>query len=231
MKKILGKTYLLSNKLEVEIKRNPSHYYCTELFLKDQTEKDTVLNLNLSNNVKIEIITKFYYIGETKDLKIPIYSFGYFAVPKSLTNDFYYEEPNGFDINTGKSIQKYIKEKEVKELIFKYVKKNLKKLLKKINPPILIRGVMNDFKNQNKRYKEIDEIISSYYDKNIVNIEKYVGKRRELNDFEWKLYKYFDFVWDKSDKEILVYTKKLECKKEKEVLNKEMFSNDIHIVK
>ncbi len=107
--------------------------------------------------------------------------------------------------------------KDVKErkVIFKYIKKDCKRMLLKLDyPPIIIRGIINEFKENNYRYQEIDTILNEKYEKIKIDISNiaydFFSKNSDESElsFKEKLLLIFVSFSKEDNKEIWIHVLK-----------------------
>jgi len=138
-------------------------------------EEDVFYNQELKNyylekekNLIIESSTQFNLIGHTKNLKIPIICFGYgiaLGTPQFKDGSFRINYENSVEHDSGKSTKVFWNNKEERNIVFKYIIKNFQQLNNHFSYPIIVRGYINEFKENNYRYQYIDELLKKNYNK------------------------------------------------------------------
>lgn len=141
---------------------------------------------------KITLNIPFRVISHTRYYYLPVVNFGYEIElsrwnPKELRYEYIREHIE----NDGLSTKKYISSKNIRECIKKFIFHYVKKYLKQHNPPIIIRGPLNIYKQSSERYLVIDSILQNAgYHKltsSSVNIPD-IGtqsKKESVNDVFW----------------------------------------------
>lgn len=132
----------------------------------NKTMHEILLNISFSPN------------GYTTNTNILIVNFGYDVEIRKWSNRTCEFEWCQIDSDNGKG-NKHILIPETRIIINKFVQHFMKKYLQEINPRIIYRGVLNNFKTKSKRYLDLDNVLYSF------NYEKQIflaSKNKSLSD-------------------------------------------------
>ena len=143
--------------------------YSNRWFADGGLNKDRFYLFRYGDDKRAELSVSLDVTGYIPDEYIPVVNFGYMVEIEELDRRrlcFY--NIQRLDPQNGCSTKEAIKDKESRSLIFEFVKRALGLHLKRINPPIIVRGPITDFKRDNYRYKEITQILLSHGYKQIV---------------------------------------------------------------
>jgi len=151
----------------------------------------------LYKNYQIVLDISFCQYGYIKDSNLAIINFGYAVYIKKWSNkkqDYYFIDD--VDYESGKSTKRYLDSQEARELILRFIEKRIDKYLKRVSPPILIRGAMDEVKINLPRYKRLDK---QFFKHGYIKKEFDVKRSQSL----------YNLITEKSDddKEIWVYSK------------------------
>lgn len=105
------------------------------------------------------VILKIYFtiLGFSDASNIAIVNFGYLVDVEKFSNRLMrYVFIEDLDKNDGQSTKKYFDSKETREILVKFIEKNLSNYLANSAPTLLIRGTLSDIKANLPRYKRLD---------------------------------------------------------------------------
>jgi len=110
------------------------------------------LNIILESHFSVEAYSKYLYL--------PIINFGY-SIELSQWNkkELRYQYIHNHKEYDGLSTKKYVKSKKVRAILKQFVFHSVKKYMRRFQPPIIIRGPLNNYKQTSERYLFIDTMI------------------------------------------------------------------------
>lgn len=143
---------------------------------------------------KLELSTGFTLEALTNNL-IPVFNFGYSLEIKEYNQrKEEYKYIQDADDQNGLSTKKYFSDKESRKIITKFVYNSVKKDIKKYNFPIIVRGPLCAYKQNSKRYLDIDEYLNQDYTKYSVKIQdfnNYIPMEFAIKDEDTDIYWFY----------------------------------------
>ncbi len=117
------------------------------------------------NNNLISLYTVFKVFGLTRvgGHYIPVWTFGYSIGIKEWNEKMAAHIPSPFRIEDGRQTKDLITDPIVRNIIVRFVLNYVNKMVTNINPDIIVRGPINEFKQTSTRYLEFDKVLSNYY--------------------------------------------------------------------
>lgn len=113
-----------------------------------------------TNGYMVELRIQFSIIDYTLCYRLPIINFGYAVRIKEFSKKYAsYVSVADYDDQDGRFSAKYIVNKQDREVLLKIVQKSLEHYVKRVKPPLIIRGPLGDFKQRSARYLKNAEII------------------------------------------------------------------------
>lgn len=160
-------------------------YVRTDFFNSLEFEK-TFYTVFSYRDLKITLQTVFKVISHTSYYYLPVTNFGYCVeLERWNSKKLEYEYIVNHKEEDSLSTKNYIKEKNVRGIIKKFVFRNVQKYLKKFQPPILIRGALSSYKQSSERYLYIDSLIKNtgYHQLDVpYNCIPEISTKKEEND-------------------------------------------------
>lgn len=128
-----------SNNLEIERK------FCYSFLYQD-------LNIIVESRFSVEAYSKYLYL--------PIINFGYCVeLSRWDTKELRYQYMHNHKEDDALSTKKYVESKKVREILKQFVFHSVKKYMRRFQPPIIMRGPLNYYKQTSERYLFIDIIM------------------------------------------------------------------------
>ena len=136
-------------------------FYITSIDTKNRwneskLNKDCEYNFRYKN-FKVELKIAFEIVGYTYEDNMAVINFGYDVdIEKWSDKEQSFSYIDDLDSQNGKSTKKYLDSPEARELLVRFIERNIDKYLKTISSAIIIRGVLSDIKVNLPRYKRFD---------------------------------------------------------------------------
>lgn len=148
----------------------------SEASTKNSTRFDSYYNFIYKRFLCATLNITYKPLAYTNNYKIPLTNFGYgLSIEKWDNRKKIYNWVE--ETEDGRTTAKYIDSKESRNIILKFVYKNIQHYLTNKRPPILVRGAMTPEKEKLKRYWDIDEIILR------MGYEKFIFTYEEATNF------------------------------------------------
>ncbi|OHE15889.1 MAG: hypothetical protein A2540_09500 [Sulfurimonas sp. RIFOXYD2_FULL_37_8] len=120
----------------------------------------TIKYIFYANDYRVELEIQFSIIDYTLCYRLPIINFGYDVhIEEFSKKNGRYVSVDDYDDEDGRFSVKYITNKQDRKILLKIVQKNLEHYVKRVNPPLIIRGPLGNFKQHSARYLKNGEII------------------------------------------------------------------------
>ncbi len=173
------------------------HIYSIDNKLQNSFEFEKYYNF-IYKEFQIRLNISFSVVALSKKSNTVIVNFGYLVIIKKWSKKLMrYEELKNVDIQSGKSTKQYLDSPQAREIILRFIEKNIDNYLKTKKPALLIRGSLNKTQLYLPRYKRLDGMFF-----------KNDYKKAELKTKKYKsLHKATFNCTDKNSKTIWAYCK------------------------
>ncbi len=146
---------------------------------------------------KIDVEIKFTIIGHIKEDTVSIVNFVYDLDIRRWSNKEQKFKYFDLDNKNGQDTKKYFDSKEARELVLRFIERDVDKYLQKTSPAIIVRGPLSELDMKLPRFKRFDAQFEKH---------NYIKRELDINEYD----SLYNLIYDpKEDAKVFwVYCKK-----------------------